>query len=107
MPGPTDRPKLPHNRNGIISTAIFVGTFAVWLVALWLYSTKVEVVSGKDLDFIFWLDVATFVPFLAGTLLGVKGLYQRDTAPMFSFAGFALNGIMAFKVLYTILGVSW
>lgn len=107
MSASTNRRNLPHNKNGILSAVLFAVTFGAWLAALWIYSDKTTGLPDKDMDFIFWVDLVTFFPFLGGAILGGKGLFQRDTSPMFSFLGFALNGIMAFRFIYSVMGLSW
>lgn len=104
--------KKPHNRLGMISSAIFFVTFTLWAGALWwAFSTSTSDLDpsmrSKEMDLIFWIDVVTFFPFFIGAALGYKAAIQKDTNPMFSFMGFALNGIMAFLFIYRTLGISW
>lgn len=101
----------PHNRLGMISSAIFFVTFTLWAGALWLaFSNSTADLDpsmlSKEMDLIFWIDVVSFFPFFIGAALGYKAAIQKDTNPMFSFMGFALNGIMAFLFIYRTLGIS-
>ena len=93
----------PHNRNGIYSSIIFFVSFGCYIGAIWL---AVNNTANHDAlaNTLKWIDNLSVIPFGIGGYLGIKALYQRDTNPLFPFMGFALNGIMVFRVVYAWLG---
>ncbi|CAN5330976.1 hypothetical protein BH09BAC1_BH09BAC1_16070 [soil metagenome] len=98
----------PHNKPGIYSSAIFLLSFACWVGAVWLAANKTTTPAALE-NTIKWIDNLSVIPFGIGAFIGLRALYQRDTNPMFPFAGFALNGIMVFRIVYGWLGwaIGW
>jgi hypothetical protein len=93
----------PHNRNGIYSSIIFFVSFGCYITAIWLAANNAGTTASFESAF-KWIDNLSVIPFGVGTYLGIRALYQQGTNPMFPFMGFALNGIMVFKVVYGWLG---
>lgn len=93
----------PHNRNGIYSSIIFFVSFGCYIGAIWLAVNYTENPATLE-KALKWIDNLSIIPFGIGGYLGIRALYQRDTNPLFPFMGFALNGIMVFRVVYAWLG---
>lgn len=93
----------PHNKQGFYSSVIFFATFACWLAAVWIAAQNAATPAALEV-IIKWVDNLSVIPFGIGAYLGLRALYQRDTNPMFPFMGFALNGIMVFRIVYAWLG---
>lgn len=90
------------------SLILFVLGFGAWLGGVWLIGSKVEATGSiSNMGPLFWLDLATFIPFVIGFTLGIQSLLKREPAATLGVAGFALNGIMVFKFLFGVLGLSW
>ncbi len=98
----------PHNRNGIYSSAIFFVSFGVYIGAIWFAVNNAGTPAALE-NALKWIDYLSVIPFGIGAYLGIRAIYQRDTNPMFPFMGFALNGIMVFRVVYGWLGwaIGW
>jgi hypothetical protein len=98
----------PHNMLGIYSSVIFFVTFGCWVAAVWIAANNSATPAALEAA-VKWIDNLSVIPFGIGTVIGLRALYHRDTNPMFPFAGFALNGIMVFRIVYAWLGwaIGW
>ncbi len=93
----------PHNKLGIYSNLIFFASFGIWILAVWLAATQTATPAAFEASY-KWIVNLSVIPFGIGALMGLQALYQPGHNPMFPFMGFALNGIMVFRVVYNWLG---
>lgn len=85
---------------------LFILGVVIWVLGIWILSGRMENVDAtQDFNPLFWLDVATFVPFTLGFVLGVQSLLKREPSATLGVAGFALNGILMFKFLFGLVGL--
>lgn len=97
-----------HNRAGIYSSVLFFATFGCFIGAIWLAANYTANPAAFEKAY-RWIENLSVIPFGIGTYLGIRALYDKNTNPLFPFMGFALNGIMLFRVIYAWLGwaIAW
>lgn len=80
----------------------------IWAIGIWILSGRIDDVdTTADINPLFWLDVASFVPFALGFVLGVQSLLKREPNATLGVAGFALNGILMFRFIFSVAGLNW
>ncbi len=87
-----------HNKAAIYSNAVFFAAFICWIVALWLAGRYAPTPASLEIA-VKWIDNLCIIPFGVGAYLGLKGIYQKNSSPLFPFMGFVLNGIMVFRIV--------